>query len=318
MHTKTELLELLRAGGIRLSKRLGQHYLIDPRICRRLVSLCEIAPEDTVVEIGAGMGALTDLLAERAKRVVAVEVDRAISEHLTRRLAHLSTVEVLCQDILEFPWARYPGSKVVGAIPYHITSPILVSLCEGVAPACNATSSAARTVPPRSVAAPACCDTSSAAWRVPPRSPAVAAAWLGIQHEVAQRLCAAPGSKAYGRLTVLVQYRFTVSRLARIARSAFFPQPEVDSAWVQLVAHPSPPVTVDDEALLFDVVRAAFSQRRKTLANCLLQLRAPRLTRSQALMLIQEAGLAAGVRGETLSLEAFARVTNHLRYRLLR
>ncbi len=277
MHTKTELLELLRAHGIRLTKRLGQHYLIDSRICQRLVSLCEITPEDTVVEIGAGLGALTDLLAERAKRVVAVEVDRAVSESLRRRLAPLSTVEVLCQDILEFPWALYRGSKVVGAIPYHITSPILVSLCE--------------------------------------QATEIPMAWLGIQHEVAQRLCAAPGSKAYGRLTVLVQYRFAVSRLARIPRSAFFPQPAVDSAWVRLVAHPSPPVTVDDEVLLFDVVRAAFSQRRKTLANCLIQLRAPRLTRSQALRLIQEAGLAAGVRGETLSLEAFARVTNHLRHK---
>ena len=280
MHTKSELLELLRAHGIRLTKRLGQHYLIDPRTCQRLVSLCEIAPEDTIVEIGAGLGALTDLLAERAKRVVAVEVDRAVSENLRRRLSHLANVQTLCQDILEFPWPWYRGSKVVGAIPYQITSPLLVRLCE--------------------------------------QAPELPMAWLGIQHEVAQRLCAAPGSKAYGRLTVLVQYRFTVSRLARIPRNAFFPQPEVDSAWVRLVAHPSPPVTVDDEALLFDVVRAAFSQRRKTLANCLIQLRAPRLTRAQALSLIQEAGLAAGVRGETLPLEAFARVTNHLRHKLLR
>ena len=280
MHTKSELLELLRAHGIRLSKRLGQHYLVDPNVCRKLVNLCELSSEDTVVEIGAGLGALTDLLAARAKQVVAVEVDRAVSEHLARRLAHLPAVEVLCQDILEFPWARYRGGKVVGAIPYHITSPILVSLCEQ-----------AKEIP---------------------------MAWLGIQHEVARRLCAAPGSKAYGRLTVLVQYRFAVSRLAKIARGAFFPQPEVDSAWVRLAAHPSPPVAVDDEALLFDVVRAAFSQRRKTLANCLTRLRAPRLTRAQALALIQEAGLAAGVRGETLALEAFARVTNHLRHRLLR
>lgn len=280
MHTKIELLELLRAQGIRLSKRLGQHYLVDPNMCRKLVGLCEIAPDDTVVEIGAGLGALTDLLAARAKQVVAVEVDRAISERLRRRLAHLSTVEVLCQDILEFPWAQYRGSKVIGTIPYHITSPILVSLCE--------------------------------------QATEIPMAWLGIQHEVAQRLCAAPGSKAYGRLTVLVQYRFMASRLARIPRSAFFPQPEVDSAWVRLVAHPSPPVAVDDAALLFDVVRAAFSQRRKTLANCLTQLRAQRLTRAQALRLIQEAGLAAGVRGETLPLEAFARVTNHLRHKPLR
>lgn len=275
MHTKAELRALLRAHGLRLRKRLGQHCLVDLRLCERLVRLCDITPEDTVVEIGAGLGALTDLLAARAKRVVAVEVDRAASHILKDRLANLANVEVRSEDILKFPWSRYQGSKVVGAIPYDITSPILVNLCEQ-----------AQDVP---------------------------AAWLGLQREVAQRLTAAPGSKAYGRLTVLVQSRFTVRLLLRIPRSAFFPQPTVESAWVRLLRPPRAPVAVDDEALFFDVVRAAFSQRRKTLANCLANLPRPRLSRAQALALIREAGLAPGIRGEELSLEAFARLTNRLR-----
>ena len=272
MHTKSELLELLRAHGIRLNKRLGQHYLIDPRLCARLVGLCDLSAEDTIIEIGAGLGALTDLLAARTKRVVAVEVDRAICELLKTRMAHVPNVEVHCQDILTIRWAEYPGSKVVGAIPYQITSPLLVSLCE------HATD--------------------------------IPEAWLGLQREVAQRLCARPGTKAYGRLTILVQYRFAVQQQARIPRAAFFPQPEVDSVWLHLSAHHTPLVSVKDASLLFDVVRAAFSQRRKTLLNCLTQLARPRLTRHDALELIRASQLPVGIRGEELSLESFARLAN--------
>lgn len=266
MHTKAELLTLLRAGGIRLSKRLGQHYLVDPNICRKLVGLCELSLDDTVVEIGAGLGALTDLLAARAKRVVAVEVDRAVSESLRRRLAHLANVQTLCRDILEFSWTQYRGSKVVGAIPYHITSPILVSLCE--------------------------------------QASDIPMAWLGIQHEVAQRLCAAPGSKAYGRLTVLVQYRFAVSRLARIPRRAFFPQPEVDSAWVRFTPWGAPRVTLRDERFFFEIVKAAFGHRRKTLTNCLEA--AGLIRRAEAEALLRALRLPPSVRGEALSIEQFA------------
>ena len=272
MHTKAELLECLRAHRLRLNKRLGQHYLIDPRLCSRLVGLCDLSVDDAVIEIGAGLGALTDLLAARAKRVVAVEVDRAICELLNTRMAHIPNVEVRCQDILTLRWADYPGSKVAGAIPYQITSHVLASLCE--------------------------------------REAGVPAAWLGLQREVAQRLVARPGTKAYGRLTILVQYRFAVQQQARIPRAAFFPQPEVDSVWLHLSAHHPPPVLVRDESLLFEVVRAAFSQRRKTLLNCLAQLTRPRLNRSEALEAIRESRLPVGIRGEELSLEDFARLTN--------
>lgn len=283
MHTKTELVSLLRERGIRLRKRLGQHYLVDPNTCRKLVGLCELSPEDTVIEIGPGLGALTDLLAARCKQVIAVEVDRGVSEVLRQRMAHLSNIEVRCQDMLEFPWADHRGCQVVGAIPYHITSPILVDLCD--------------------------------------HAHDIAGAWLGMQQEVARRLAAQPGSKTYGRLTILMQYRFSVTMLAQIPRGAFFPQPDVDSIWLRLEPHRQPPATVQDEALFFEVVKAAFSQRRKTLANCLvssLGLR-PRDslvplcgTRSQALSALQQAGLPPGARGEELTLLQFAALANHL------
>lgn len=284
MHTKTELLTLLRERGIRLMKRLGQHYLVDPNTCRKLVSLCDLSPQDTVIEIGAGLGALTDLLAVRCKQVIAIEVDREVSETLRQRMAHLSNVEVRCQDILEFPWADHRGCQVVGAIPYHITSPILANLCDHASD--------------------------------------LAGAWLGMQQEVARRLTAQPGSKTYGRLTILMQYRFAVTTVSQISRSAFFPQPDVDSTWLRLEPHPRPPVTVKDETLFFEVVRSAFGQRRKTLANCLVSLvgtgssLVPRDSladaRSHALAALQAAGVPPRARGEELSLAQFAALANHL------
>jgi len=274
MHTKTELLELLRTHHLRFSKRLGQHYLIDPILTRRLVESCGLTGGETVIEIGAGLGALTDLLAAEAKRVIAVEVDRKVCELLRRRVAHLANVQVVCQDVLSFPWDRYPDSVVVGAIPYSITSPILVMLGE--------------------------------------RPVRIRSCWLGLQREVAQRLLAHPGTKAYGRLTVLVQYRFAVEKIMAMPRAAFFPKPRVDSVWLRLTPSPSRRLGVGDETVFFDVVRAAFSQRRKTLLNCLKQLTTARLSRAEALELLGALGLPEGVRGETLSLAQFAAFANAL------
>lgn len=271
MLTATELKALLKAHGLRLRKRLGQHYLIDPSIAAKVVDVCRFLPDDQVIEIGAGLGALTERLATMVKRVVAVEVDRAIGELLKTRLVRFRNVEIRCQDILQFPWEEYPGWHVIGTIPYQITSPILIALCE--------------------------------------QQGAVAAAWLAMQEEVARRLAAVPGTKAYGRLTVMVQYRFEVTPLLKLSRHAFFPPPRVASTWVRLTARPAPAVAVSDETLFFNVVRAAFSQRRKTLLNCLGELARPHLAKPEAAEVLRRVGLQAGVRGETLSLAAFAQLT---------
>lgn len=268
MLTATELKTLLRVHGLRLTKRLGQHFLVDEPLARRLIGSCHVTPQDTVIEIGAGLGALTEWLSNAAGRVIAVEADRAISALLQTRMAHRPNVEVICQDILTFPWPRYAGSAVIGMIPYSITSPILVNLCEHAAQ--------------------------------------VSGVWLGIQREVAQRLAARPGTKAYGRLTILVQYRFEVEELLRISRSVFFPQPKVDSSWVRLRPRASPAVTVEDERLFFAVVQAAFAQRRKTLVNGLWAWSQERIPRQRLAGLVTQLGLAATVRGEALSLSQFA------------
>ncbi|MBI4354605.1 MAG: ribosomal RNA small subunit methyltransferase A [Candidatus Omnitrophica bacterium] len=271
MLTAGELQALLKAHELRLTKRRGQNFLVEANQAKRLVASCHLAPQDTVIEIGAGLGALTDLLAHAAGRVIAVESDRALSELLQQRMAHHSHVEVMCQDILSFPWSRDAGSAVVGMIPYVITSPILVTLCEHAAQ--------------------------------------VRGAWLGIQREVAQRLVARPGTKAYGRLTVLVQYYFEVKELLRIPRHVFFPQPNVDSSWVSLKPRARPAVEVGDEPLFFAVVQAAFAQRRKTLVNGLHTLQAPTLSRAEAVQLVRQLGWSERVRGETLSLAQFAQLT---------
>jgi len=272
MLTVSELKAVLRTHRLRLTKRLGQHHLIDPRIIRRLVESCGLSLDDTVVEIGAGLGALTDSLAERAGRVLAVELDAGIAELLAERMRDHANVRVLCEDILSFAWERTPGAVVVGAIPYSITSPLLVSLCEQRA--------------------------------------RISAAWLLLQREVAQRLVAGPGTKAYGRLSVLCQFSWKVSELLRVPRQAFFPQPKVDSTWVRFAPRTRGPIMVENESLFFALVKAAFSHRRKTLGNCLES--SGLLSRTEAAAWLARRRLPAGIRGERLSLTQFADLANEL------
>ncbi len=272
MLTAAELQSLLRAHRLRLTKRLGQHHLVDARVVERIVEACQLTPTDTVLEIGPGLGALTEGLAERAGRVVAVEVDRGIATLLRARLAGRHNVTVACEDVLRYSWAGVRDAVAVGAIPYHITAPIIVALYE--------------------------------------HRRAIRRAVLILQREVGGRLAAKPGTKAYGRLSVLGQYAWDIVTLFGVPRSAFYPQPEVDSVCVRLTARKEARVVVDDEATLFDVVKAAFAQRRKTLANCLSGPQGLGLSRSEAEAVLQRAGLPAGVRGETLSLSQFAAVAD--------
>ncbi|MBI4597499.1 MAG: ribosomal RNA small subunit methyltransferase A [Candidatus Omnitrophica bacterium] len=271
MLTVLELKSLLKTHDLRLTKRRGQNYLIDAQAIRRVVDACELSGEETVVEIGAGLGALTEPLAERARHVIAIEVDRGIAALLRGRLAGRGHVDVQCADMLEMPWPSPHPAVVVGAIPYHITSQIVARLCE--------------------------------------ERRAIQRAVLIVQEEVADRLTARPGTKAYGRLSVLMQWSWEATRIFRLARSAFFPQPDVDSSCLRLRPQRQPPAAVDNETVLFEVVKTAFSHRRKTLINCLCDS-AFGLARSHAAALVERAGLPPHVRGETLSLAQFAALAN--------
>jgi 16S rRNA (adenine1518-N6/adenine1519-N6)-dimethyltransferase len=247
---------------------------VDARAIQRIVDQCAFGAQDTGVEIGAGLGALTEPLARRAARVIAVEVDAGIAALLDERMAGLGlgNVTVARQDILTFDWAAAAPAVAVGAIPYQITSPILVALTQ------------ARRHLRQAV--------------------------LVMQHEVARRLIAVPGTKAYGRLSILGQYGWQLTLAFRVPRSAFFPQPGVDSACLVMAPRATPLVAVRNERRFFDVVAAAFGQRRKTLANCLSA--AGLASRAQAEALLAAQDLPAAVRGEALSLEEFAHLANAL------
>ena len=277
MHTKTELVALLKSRGLRLSSRLGQHYLIDARLMTRAVESCGLRPDDIVLEIGAGLGALTEGLVRVAKRVIAVEFDRQIAVLLQERLASQGNVTVLHEDILRVRWEDHPFTVVVGTIPYQLTSEVLVRLCQ---------------------------------------QGRLRGAWLGVQAEVARRLSARPGTKEYGRLTLLGQHRFVIKPLFRMPRQAFFPEPNVESTWIEL--QPLPPSGADprDERLAFELARAAFAHRRKTLANCLASVASAdggRLCAETIRAAIDTLGLPPSVRGERLSFDQFLTLARSLR-----
>lgn len=272
---------LLKAWHLRARKELGQNFLKEPTLAERIVELARIDPDDLVLEIGAGLGAMTVAAARRARRVIAIEKDRQLApllraELLANGMENVTVVErnVLAMDIERL--AQEEGQTafiVIGNLPYNISSQVLVQLIRQ------------RSVVKRAV--------------------------LMFQKELADRLCASPGNKTYGRLSVLLQYCADLKHLRDVKAEMFFPKPKVGSTVLEIVfkSHISPKVC--DEALLVRVVQAAFGQRRKTLRNALsgslLSLKS-----AEALELLEAAGIDPRRRAETLSVEAFVRLTDEV------
>jgi 16S rRNA (adenine1518-N6/adenine1519-N6)-dimethyltransferase len=271
---------LLLRLGLKPKKALGQHFLLHPHQARRIVAALAPESEDTVVEIGAGLGALTVFLAQKARRVIALERDSELARFLQEELfAETKGVEVVCQDVLEFDFqlARLEASRplaVVGNLPYQITSPLLFKLIEHL--------------------------------------PAISRAVLMIQQEVGARLVASPGTKDYGILSVLMQYYFRVTRLFALSPGNFYPPPLVDSVVLRLAPEPFEH-PAHDKALLHQVVKAAFGHRRKTLNNTLVvHAGAFGLTSEALRALLAELDLDPGRRGETLSVAEFVALSNNM------
>lgn len=264
-------LHILRAFGLHTSKRLGQNFLVDETVVDRIVAAAGVAPGDAVLEIGPGIGTLTQGLLEAGAKVVAVELDRRLVEVLADTLAGYDAVRVVHGDILKTDISREMATapfKVVANLPYYITTPILMGILEQ---------------------------------RLP-----VSVLVTMVQKEVAERMVAAPGGKDYGALSVAVQY-YTAPEIAfLVPPQAFIPAPAVESAVIRCAVREQPPVTVASEATFFRVVKAAFAQRRKTLANA---LKAAGLA-ADAAAVLAAAGVDGGRRGETLSLAEFAAVAN--------
>jgi len=248
-------------------KHLGQNFLFDPLILLDIIRSADLSANDTVLEIGPGPGRLTRLLAERVKKVIAIELDHYLFNNLTEELKDLNNIELVLGDALKFPFERLDRFKVVANIPYYITTPIIFRLIEARKSAESMT--------------------------------------LTIQKEVAERIVAGPGTKAYGVLSIMVQFRAEPELKFIIPKEAFRPAPKVDSAVIHMKLRKGPAVAVKDEALFTRIVKTAFSQRRKTLANSLKAIK-------DIKDILIQAGIAPQRRPETLSIAEFAMLSDIL------
>lgn len=272
---------LLRRHGLHPRRRFGQNFLVDANTLAKIVGAGNVGPGDRVLEIGTGLGVLTAALAEavtESGQVVTVEVDRDLLPALTDTVAALPQVRVVSADALALAWPQFlserfsdgPRIKVIANIPYNITTPLLTTLLA--------------------------------------QRGRFGVIVLLVQKEVAQRLAAAPATPDYGSLSVFVQFHANVETVGIVSRRVFLPAPDVDSAIVRLTPFAAPPVSVSDEKQFFAVVRAAFGQRRKALVGALSGDPALGWTRERAVAALAAASIDPGRRGETLSLEEFARL----------
>ncbi|MBM3273521.1 MAG: 16S rRNA (adenine(1518)-N(6)/adenine(1519)-N(6))-dimethyltransferase RsmA [Candidatus Sericytochromatia bacterium] len=272
---------------IRAKRRLGQHFLRDERILTRIADAAELAPGDTVVEIGPGTGNLTTQLLDRAGKVVAVEIDERLQPVLGVLETTRESFRVVWGDFMDLEWASLGLSsqdkvKVVANIPYYITTPILLKLLQE----------------PEISRRPLT--------EVPPLAERFV---IMVQDEVAERMIAQPGTKAYGSLSVIVQYAARVERVFKVPRHVFVPRPQVESAVLRLFPRHEPPMRVADPRVFFRVVRGSFGQRRKTLLNA---LSAAAFVKADVAAACQAADIDPQRRGETLTLDEFARLAAHL------
>ena len=272
-------IEVLQKYGFRFQKKFGQNFLIHPPTLEGIIEAAGVTKEDFVLEIGPGIGTMTQYLCEAAGSVVAVEVDKNLIPILEDTLQEYDNVEVINEDILKVDIAKLAQErnggkpiKVVANLPYYITTPIIMGLFESHVPLESIT--------------------------------------IMVQKEVADRMKEGPGSKEYGALSLAVQYYAKPQIMLEVPPSCFMPQPNVGSAVIRLTCHEKPPVNVQDEKLLFQIIRASFNQRRKTLANGLTNFGSFGLPKEELQQCIEEVGVPATIRGEALSLEQFAKLSN--------
>jgi 16S rRNA (adenine1518-N6/adenine1519-N6)-dimethyltransferase len=268
--------ENLQPAPLRPKKRFGQHFLISPTVLGGLLRLAELTSDDMVLEIGAGTGTLTEALAGRVRRLLAIELDRDLIMALRQRFARQPQVEIIHADALHFDFARLDEPvKVVANLPYGTAVPILMRLLEAAS--------------------------------------RLRLAVVMLQREVAERLCAKPATKAYGSLTLMAQWYAVVEKGFNVPPSAFSPPPKVVSTVIKLTPRPQPPVPVQDEGWLFRVIRGGFGQRRKTLVNALAAAFQHRVEPHVLRQILATVGIDAGRRGETLTLLEYARLADALR-----
>ncbi len=272
---------VLQKYHFNFQKKFGQNFLIDTHVLEKIIDAAGVMKEDFVLEIGPGIGTMTQYLAEAAREVTAVEIDKNLIPILADTLSGYDNVAVINEDILKLDISKIAEEKnggkpikVVANLPYYITTPIIMGLFESHVPIDSIT--------------------------------------IMVQKEVADRMQEKPGSKEYGALSLAVQYYAKPEIVAVVPPNCFMPRPKVGSAVIRLTRHEQTPVQVENEKLMFRIIRASFNQRRKTLANGLSNFPEIHLEKELIQQSIEELGLPVNVRGETLSLEQFAELSNIL------
>lgn len=273
---------VLQKYGFNFQKKFGQNFLIDTRVLERIIGAAEITKDDCVLEIGPGIGTMTQYLAESAREVIAVEIDKMLIPILADTLSAYDNVTVINDDILKVDIGRIVEErnggkpiKVVANLPYYITTPIIMGLFESHVPLKSIT--------------------------------------IMVQKEVADRMQVGPGTKDYGALSLAVQYYAKPEIVANVPPNCFIPRPNVGSAVIRLTRYDNPPVEVADESLMFALIRASFNQRRKTLVNGLSNAPELHLSKEAIIGALEEMEQPATVRGEALTLDQFAQLSNILK-----
>ena len=273
-------IEIIQKYEFAFQKKFGQNFLIDTHVLEKIIAAAGVTEDDCVLEIGPGIGTMTQYLAEHARSVVAVEIDKNLIPILQETLKEYENITVINDDILKVDINKlteeYNGGrpiKVVANLPYYITTPIIMGLFEGGVPIDNIT--------------------------------------VMVQKEVAERMQVGPGSKDYGALSLAVQYYADAYIVANVPPNCFIPRPGVGSAVIRLTRHKEPPVEVDDPKLMFKLIRASFNQRRKTLQNGLNNSPELPFAKDEIAAAIESLGVTPQIRGEALTLKQFADVSNY-------
>ncbi len=274
-------IELIKKYDFRFQKKYGQNFLIDTHVLDKIISAAGVTKEDMVLEIGPGIGTMTQYLAEAAREVVAVEIDDKLIPILEETLSEYDNVTIINEDILKLDITKLADEKnggkpikVVANLPYYITTPIIMGLFESKVPLDNIT--------------------------------------IMVQKEVADRMQVGPGTKDYGALSLAVQYYAKPEIVANVPPNCFIPRPTVGSAVIRLKRYAEPPVTVADEKKMFSLIRASFNQRRKTLVNGLSNAPGIGLNKEKVAEALEKMGLSPTIRGEALTLSQFAELSDLL------
>lgn len=272
-------IEVIQKYEFAFQKKFGQNFLIDTHVLEKIISAAEITKDDLVIEIGPGIGTMTQYLACAAREVVAIEIDKMLIPILKDTLSEYDNVTIVNEDVLKVDIRRLAEEKnggrpvkVVANLPYYITTPIIMGLFENHVPLHSIT--------------------------------------IMVQKEVADRMRMGPGTKDYGALSLAVQYYAEPYLVANVPQNCFMPRPKIGSAVIKLTVHEKPPVMVRDEKLMFRLIRASFNQRRKTLANGLNNSPELHYSKEQIAQAIEVLEMGASVRGEALTLEQFARLSD--------